>query len=367
MGTVRLLLSLLVVGSHFANFDGIAGGTAIVAFFVISGFLMARTITENYASPGGVGRFYLNRCVRILPPFVVVLALTFLLLWSRDVQPFQITPAGGTYLPDSDMPPSLWQVVQLNIKGFPNFMFAQAYLAPQAWSLVVEAGFYLAAPVLVLLTHRLIPALYALGGLSLWLAIEAGDHEWVRSSVSGLWTFVLGVLAYRHAALMRVGPTGRTIGRAAAIVALGFVAAAGLNRTPLSDRTILFAVPLAVAAWLVLGQWATRTGSSFDRTLGNWAYGVFIGHFLAIFFMLWLSETVYRATGVFGIIGVPDTDSELRLKVNTWLFPLAMGIAIYYGLERPLERLRTALRQAPPPTPVKIAAATGFSGAADFK
>jgi peptidoglycan/LPS O-acetylase OafA/YrhL len=359
MGTVRFLLSLLVVGSHFGGLDGIAGGTAVAAFFVISGFLMARTITENYASLSGARRFYLNRCVRILPAFVVILVLTFILLYSREGRPFQITPEGTMYMPDSDMPTSIGQVVQVNLRGFPNFMFASVYLAPQAWSLVVEAGFYLAAPFLVLLWRRgYVPALYALAATSVWLAASSEGHAWIRSSVSALWIFILGVLAYAHTASVTLGPTARVVAKVAAVIPLLIVGALGLDMTPLSDRAILFLIPFVVTAWLILGQWGSRTASTLDRALGNYAYGVFIGHFYAVFVMLWLSETVYRTTGIFGIIGVPDV-SQLRLRTNLYLFPIAMGVAIYYGLERPFERLRAALRRPSVSQPTDFVVAPG--------
>ena len=47
-----------------------------VPLVAISGFLMARTLDENYRGQG-VLRFYLNRVLRIGPPFVAVLALTW--------------------------------------------------------------------------------------------------------------------------------------------------------------------------------------------------------------------------------------------------------------------------------------------------
>jgi peptidoglycan/LPS O-acetylase OafA/YrhL len=57
MGLTRLVLSLLVVGSHFGNLGEPIGGTAVASFFTISGFLMARTIRENYSGMAGAGRF----------------------------------------------------------------------------------------------------------------------------------------------------------------------------------------------------------------------------------------------------------------------------------------------------------------------
>ena len=108
MGLVRLLLSLLVVGSHFGGLGEPAGGTAVASFFAISGFLMARTIRENYEGARGALRFYANRCLRILPPFVIVLAATALLLWARESRPYLVNPASGEHMmPDTNFP-SRW-------------------------------------------------------------------------------------------------------------------------------------------------------------------------------------------------------------------------------------------------------------------
>jgi peptidoglycan/LPS O-acetylase OafA/YrhL len=53
MGVMRLMLSLLVVGSHVGGMGEVpSGATAIAGFFTISGFLMARTIFENYSTAG---------------------------------------------------------------------------------------------------------------------------------------------------------------------------------------------------------------------------------------------------------------------------------------------------------------------------
>ena len=99
MGTFRLALSLLVVASHLGGMgDSPAGGTAVASFFAISGFLMARTIQENY---GGLdyGRFYLNRLIRLAPPLVAVMLLTALMLWWRDSSGFRISLNGPLYMP----------------------------------------------------------------------------------------------------------------------------------------------------------------------------------------------------------------------------------------------------------------------------
>jgi peptidoglycan/LPS O-acetylase OafA/YrhL len=344
MGLARLVLSLLVVGSHFGGLGEPVGGTAVASFFTISGFLMARTIRENYAGASGVLRFYANRTVRIVPPLIAVLLLTALVLALRDMQPFQYTRAGEMDMPDTEFAPLWWKTILLKPEPFPRLLSTQVYLAPQAWSLVVEAAFYLAAPVLVALAlSRGRVALWAIGLGSLTLAVMTvprNGNDWLRSPVDALWVFVLGVMAYGVAA--RVGP--RLERRWIARLALGLVVAIALRYVVVPPRSALFIAPPLAAAWLVLGGWAVRRGGTFDRTLGNLAYGVFIGHFLSALLMLWISEAVYRSTGVFGIFGEPGV-TERMWRYSFYVAALLGAAALYYGLERPLERVRARLRR----------------------
>src|SRR5690349_6290730 len=129
MGVMRLVLSLLVVGSHVGGMGGVpSGATAIAGFFTISGFLMARTILENYGASDrrveGAVRFYTNRFVRIVPPFTAVALLTWAAVWIRSGRGFQnlleAGVVGGAYLP-VDVPASPLQVISLGLTGFPVF------------------------------------------------------------------------------------------------------------------------------------------------------------------------------------------------------------------------------------------------------
>jgi peptidoglycan/LPS O-acetylase OafA/YrhL len=351
MGLTRLVLSLLVVGSHFGNLGEPIGGTAVASFFTISGFLMARTIRENYAGASGVGRFYSNRIVRIMPPFLAVLLLTALVLTVRGMHPFALNRWGAVGFPDVEFAPAWWQTVLLDLDPYPRYLSAQVYLAPQAWSLVVEAVFYLLAPALVALaTARLRAGLWIIGVASLSLALlsvpEAGNG-WIRSPIDSVWVFVVGVLAYEAAA--RLGPRveRRWIARAAVLL----IVAIALRFVVLPERAALFVAPLLAAAWLALGGWAVRRGAPLDRTLGNLAYGVFIGHFLSALLLMWANESLYHATGRF-VFGENDysTVSEHLFRSSFYVAALLGGAAIYYGVERPFERLRARLRQ-PRPAP----------------
>jgi peptidoglycan/LPS O-acetylase OafA/YrhL len=348
MGLVRLALSLLVVGSHVGGLgDTPAGGAAVGGFFVLSGFLMARTIVENY--PGsGAPRFYANRLIRLGPPFVAVLALTALTLWIRDSRGFAIVRGSPHLYMPIEFPPAWSEFVELNRHGPPNFVRLQIRLVPQAWSLLVESCFYLLSPLLVWTAtrHRLVVLVLVTAasfGLALQSSMLPAGPDWMRSPSSSLWVFTLGMLVYFTNPLARASRLARRIAQPLAAVPIAILIWLATGMTDLAQPAVLLITPALVAVWLVLGQWITRTSPAWDRTIGNYAYGVFLGHFLSTLIMFWLAEAVYRATGVFGIFGAPD-EQELRLRLFSFGFALAGGIAIYYAFERPFEALRARLR-----------------------
>jgi peptidoglycan/LPS O-acetylase OafA/YrhL len=343
VGTFRLVLALMVVASHVGGFgDSPAGGTAVAGFFTISGFLMARTITENYSrSPG---RFYLNRVIRIGPPFVVVLLVTALTVWvSNGVGPLSNPVTGGRYMP-VEMPASLATLVEWNGRPFPVMSVPQVHLVPQAWSLVVEVIFYAAAPLVVAgLRSRLVAIVMAAALASLGLALLAPPtSDWMRSPATTGWMFLSGALAYRMA-----GRTGTPSAAADLIgaAAAGVVVFVGLGWAGLSSHAAHLIAPFPTIAWLLLGRWAARESRGLDRLMGNLAYGVFLGHFLGEMLMYWIAEWTLAATGRAGIFGIPD-QSDTMLWTFSYVFALAVGVGIYFGIERPFEGLRRAVRRS---------------------
>ncbi|WP_338267213.1 acyltransferase family protein [Corallococcus caeni] len=136
---LRCLAILVVVVFHyprpegheayhvFANF----GWTGVELFFVLSGFLIGSQLLEpvSRGETPSLQRFYLRRSLRILPSFLVVLALyLFVPAWAE--RPL-VTPA-WRFL-------TFTQNFGLSINGFSH-----------AWSLCVEEHFYLVLPLTVL-------------------------------------------------------------------------------------------------------------------------------------------------------------------------------------------------------------------------
>ncbi|WP_323383134.1 acyltransferase family protein [Myxococcus dinghuensis] len=124
-----------------ANF----GWTGVELFFVLSGFLIGSQLLEQVArgEEPSFKRFYLRRSLRILPPYLIVVALyVFVPAWSES--PLE-TPA-WRFL-------TFTQNFGLRRNGFSH-----------AWSLCVEEHFYLALPLLVLALRGRVRAAHLLVG-----------------------------------------------------------------------------------------------------------------------------------------------------------------------------------------------------------
>ena len=129
---IRIFSALLVIichsGVYFSigfsvNFVSFAGVIAVEFFFVLSGFLVGKSLIQTAASdnPGeNLKRFYVNRLLRILPLYYFALILTALVTHKS-------------------IPLSCFVFLQ-NFRGEDL-----AFLSP-SWSLSVEAWFYFLVP-----------------------------------------------------------------------------------------------------------------------------------------------------------------------------------------------------------------------------
>jgi peptidoglycan/LPS O-acetylase OafA/YrhL len=78
MGTLRLFLAISVALWHLGanQYLLVSGYVAVVSFFVISGFYMSLTIRTNYEKARGwQTRFYLGRCLRLAPTYLISLGI----------------------------------------------------------------------------------------------------------------------------------------------------------------------------------------------------------------------------------------------------------------------------------------------------
>lgn len=145
LDTLRALAIVAVMAFHLnwrlpVAFEvaGRFGWMGVDLFFVLSGYLIGLQLLRPLREGRGValGAFYRRRAYRILPAYLVVLALY--LVWPR-------------WHEDTGMSP-LWQFLTFTENLFVDYSTNHAF--SHVWSLCVEEHFYLLLPALVLLLRR---------------------------------------------------------------------------------------------------------------------------------------------------------------------------------------------------------------------
>lgn len=150
-GLFRLMLALLVFVHHATRFN--LGGAAVDIFFVLSGFWISTMWAHKYSQALAPYLTYsISRMWRLVPVFSLCSAVAWSLLYIRDERP--------------DLSDSVLHQVFSNL-----FMFGYSSLSfkanGSAWSLDIEAQFYVIAPLLVFLMTRSLWTLVAGAAVSL--------------------------------------------------------------------------------------------------------------------------------------------------------------------------------------------------------
>lgn len=341
MGLVRFLLAMAVLLSHMptATVQFIHGGTAVQAFFVVSGFYMALVLDGKYADKK---LFYSNRLLRLAPAYfaVMLVALIALLgfemtatasmenhrdLYSNPVSAiimvfenifvvgqhllywFMFTSDGALYLDTHGGLPT-----ETTASGW------QGLLVPQSWSLSLELMFYAVAPWLAGRKAWVI-GLIALASISLrlagmWLPVEFALWQG-RLFVTVLFMFLFGMMAYRALPLvMRLPRWSHYAVLAAMVVMICF-----LPDTEWSREQQSWTIYLGMAVGTPFAFAATRS-FALDRWVGELSYPIYLTHLLVVAGVL-----IYE------------------LPYPTWsaiLITLAASAAILQFIERPVDKWR---------------------------
>lgn len=279
MGILRLVLALLVVLSHadlrIAQLN--PGVTAVVGFYLISGYVMAGLVHRHYSRPARVPWFYLDRVMRLAPQYLLYAGLTLAwFLWARETNTFlRHLPSAGDLLNNL-------LVVPLN---FYMFNGSDSFtLIPPAWSLGAELQFYLLAP-FMLLWPRVGFALAAasLGVHALaWLGRLNTDWFGYRLLPGILWVFGVGmVLFHWHRQHPRRAAWLAGSAPMLALCVYAWLRSRGLHAAPYHQEVLIgwgLGIPLVHLL-------ATRRPGALDQWAGDVSYGVFLNHFLLIWLL----------------------------------------------------------------------------------
>lgn len=364
MGHIRFLLAFAVLLGHSptATFRFIHAGTAVQAFFIVSGFYMALVLDGKYSDRK---LFYSNRLLRLAPAYFAMMAIALVVLLAFEMT---ATSTLGIYESLFSNPLSAAVMVFENIfvvgqhllywfmvdadgglyldpyGGLPTETQAVAWqglLVPQSWSLSIELMFYALAPCLAKRHLRTIIALAAFSiGLRLaghWLPVELPLWQG-RLFATALFMFLFGMLAYRAYPLVRRLP-------AAVHWAVTLALAGMLVFLPMTQW------PGAVQSWVIylgvaLGTpfaFAATHANRFDRWVGELSYPIYLTHLVVIAGVL-----VYE-------LPFPTT--------MTIVITLVASAAILQFIDRPVDRWRQrratsaqASESAPPSVSVPMPA-----------
>ena len=137
LGAYRFFLALMVVAQHSGGAWGVgAGGFAVFAFFVLSGYLMTHIMHGTYGyTAGGFAKYSVNRLLRIYPLYWLACVIAFVILFSVDDATIARI-AGGMGIPNS--PKNLLSNIFIVVSSR-----TWPLLIPPAWTLAVELIFYL--------------------------------------------------------------------------------------------------------------------------------------------------------------------------------------------------------------------------------
>jgi len=258
-------------------------GTAVYLFFIISGFYMAMILNEKYVGAGSNLTFYGNRALRLWPAYAISIALMVAVqLYTGAMAEYGKALAGLPWLSSTLIVASqmtgigqdLFAHVSFTAEGIRSSQFGadpahngmRFLLNYPAWSISVEALFYVIAPFFVRSARGAV-GLFAIGVVycvasTTWLG---PTHRMELYFPSSCVFFGLGAISYwlKQAVLAE-----QYRSTAAIAFALCFVVV-----TPVQSGYIYLAFALLVPLLFV----ATRQ-SRIDGFVGDLSYPVYILH-----------------------------------------------------------------------------------------
>jgi peptidoglycan/LPS O-acetylase OafA/YrhL len=347
---LRAIAILVVLASHFEFSRYAPGGFGVTVFFFISGVLITRLLLAEQMEPDGirVGAFYVRRFWRLLPPLILMIAVTgpAWVALGNSLSPHAALSALFYYR-------NYYQHYDRLLHGHSTSPHWE-----QLWSLSIEEHFYLVFPILICLFGRRIRLM--LGTLAVLcvcplvlrciycaIPIPLADHYCYHATETRLDAILSGCLLSLLAHYF--GSAGFWAAIRAPILlylcSLGLIGAM-LLREPFYDAAIKYSVQqvlLFVIIYQLLftdaHQWIKNVlENPLLKYLGRISYSLYLWH-LACFVL---------------ITQAADSKSW-RVKLVVVIVSLAVSMASYHCVERPLQALRKRAGNARQPDSVPSA------------
>lgn len=302
-GAYRFLLALVVVIGHFqANHSPVTLGTfgysAVMLFFVLSGFIITEAI-ENFYKDRPLA-FMANRLMRIVPPFLFALAVSILIHLAVSSSGLPVADFNVT---GKEIWKNVRSVFDYKIAiGKENYYPFVRYV----WAIVIELQFYFSAGILFWMFRNSLPVI-GVGILSWVLYTFSGFEHGLVAQYAPYFAF--GILLHRQNHLL-------TLLGAALLIAL--------------YPKVEFVLGLS----LLIGLCFVKANlKSIDQFLGNLSYPLYLNHFAV----------------EIGLYGLTQTKGWGILILGIFLSVL-LSIVAHYSVEPLIKGVRDRLRGKSVPT-----------------
>jgi peptidoglycan/LPS O-acetylase OafA/YrhL len=343
-GIFRLILAYLVVLSHFSNIA--LGIGAVYLFFMLSGYWIRQMWDREYShTDAPYVTFVVSRAWRLFPVYYAALVLWIV------AKAFLRAPRLG--LPRVEGFTALhFYFSHLFLLGYATLPNADKLLHP-VWSLDIELQFYLVAPLIIVALSRRPSrswqrlSIYGIAalGVAAFIILYNGPAGWSPQNAF-LPMFLLFFLIGLQAAQAKWEPSSRLVNGGlicAALVAMGCIAVPGTRELlsihkihgPLADYNAianmilaLLLAPYAMATVRKRGSPSSRF-AKLDRMLGNLSYEVYLLHPIVVTF----------TSHYFGYL---PRYVRAPYSVGAMLAVLPFSWIVYYVIDRPIDRARTA-------------------------
>lgn len=338
-GLFRFSLAYVVVVDHFTPLQ--LGSAAVYLFFMLSGYWVTELWNKEYAPAAAPYRtFMLSRVWRLLPVYYVSL-LTLLII------NYAFHTGGRIWLQATTGADAMhFCLSQLFILGYATLPETGKLIKP-VWSLDIELQFYFIAPLLIAFVAKCSRfsvwriALYAMAFAGL-VALAVLYRTNAQAAFLPMYFpfFLIGVLSAQHAwrPNERLAVGGATV--AASLVALCILLPAarplliyGKLHGALSDYNTDVNIVLALLASAYAMATVRRDparGTTFariDRDLSNLSYEIYLLHVSALSLVIRLS-------------GHASGSERAPIVLVAWLALLLVSLGVYYGIDKPLNRMR---------------------------
>ena len=323
-GAYRTFLALMVATGHlFGPFQ--LGTYAVFGFYVLSGFLMTLIMHESYGySLQGIGRYVLNRILRIYPAYwaacLISAALILFFSVTKTVEYHE-----SMYLPQNAG--EFFRNLFIIFIKFPG-----PRLVPPAWALTIELIFYILIA-LGISRNLYVCLLWLAASLAYTVYINLQGMEW-QYRYFGVFAaslpFSLGACSYlisrKYRGILKLFDDGRIPVALFAVMCVNFLSNYYLGTVSGSGFYINLVIVVLMVISLSDKERIWFLDRRMDKRIGGLSYPVYLVHWQCGLLVWGLGLAAVKRSLPFLLMSLPIV--------------LVLAWAINKYIEKPIERMR---------------------------